>query len=107
MKHVYQLWHEDDGVLSFEWVILVTLLTIGIVGGISAARDGIIDELGDIAQGAIALDQSYYVDYAPDIIIHAATAGMGGSDSQFVDNATNFDDDSRAAINAGQLPESP
>ena len=38
---------EDDGVLSFEWILLVTLLTIGIVSGISAARDAIIDEFGD------------------------------------------------------------
>jgi Flp pilus assembly pilin Flp len=105
MKYVNQMWHEDDGVLSFEWVILVTLLTIGIVAGIAAARDGIIDELGDIAQAAIALDQSYYVDFAPDIIIHATTAGMGGSNSEFVDNATNYDDCARTDFGAGQLPE--
>ena len=40
------LWSEDEGLLSFEWVLLVTLLTIGIVSGISAARDAIVDERG-------------------------------------------------------------
>lgn len=50
---------EDDGVLSFEWVLLLTLLTIGIISGLTAARDAIIDELGDIAQAAQAFDQSY------------------------------------------------
>ncbi len=50
---------ETDAVLSFEWVLLVTLLTIGIVSGLSAARDAIIDELGDVAQAAQAFDQSY------------------------------------------------
>ena len=47
------MWKEDDAVLSFEWVLLVTLLTIGIVGGIASARDAIIDELGDVAQAML------------------------------------------------------
>jgi Flp pilus assembly pilin Flp len=54
-----QLWREEDGVLSFEWTLLVTLLTIGIVSGLSAARDAIIDELGDIAEAAQGIDQSF------------------------------------------------
>ena len=53
------IWTETDGVLSFEWILLLTLLTIGIVGGIAAARDAIIDELGDVAEAAQAIDQSY------------------------------------------------
>lgn len=54
-----QAWNETDGVLSFEWILLLTLLTIGIVGGIAAARDAIIDELGDVAEAAQGIDQSY------------------------------------------------
>src|SRR5258708_13910631 len=54
-----QVWAEEDGVLSFEWTLLLTLLTIGIVSGLSSARDAIIDELGDVAQAAGAMDQSY------------------------------------------------
>lgn len=50
---------ENDAVLSFEWMLLVTLLTIGIVSGLTAARDAIIDEMGDVAEAAQALDQSY------------------------------------------------
>jgi hypothetical protein len=53
------MWTEEDGVLSFEWTLLLTLLTIGIVGGLAAARDAIIDELGDVAEAAQAFDQSY------------------------------------------------
>lgn len=53
------LWQEDDAVLSFEWVVLLTLIVIGIVGGVAAARDAIIDELGDIAQATLNLNQSY------------------------------------------------
>lgn len=54
-----QMWVEQDGVLSFEWVLLVTLLTFGIVGGLAAARDALIDELGDFAEAAQGIDQSF------------------------------------------------
>lgn len=57
-----KLWREDDGVLSFEWVLLTTLLVIGVIGGLAAARDAVIDELGDVAQAMLALDHSYTID---------------------------------------------
>jgi Flp pilus assembly pilin Flp len=53
------LWNEESGVLSFEWTLLLTLLTLGIVGGLAGARDAIIDELGDLAEAALNMDQSY------------------------------------------------
>lgn len=55
------LWLEDNGLLSFEWVLLTTLLVIGIVAGLSGARDAVISELGDVAGAAICLDQSWNV----------------------------------------------
>ena len=59
MNRLHAMWTEDDGVLSFEWTMLLTLLVIGIVAGLTGARDAIIDELGDVAEAAQALDQSY------------------------------------------------
>jgi hypothetical protein len=53
------MWQEDDGVLSFEWTLLVVLLVIGIIAGLGAARDVMIDELGDTAAAVLAWDQSY------------------------------------------------
>ncbi len=61
-ESIQRAWQEDDGVLSFEWVLLVTLLTLGLVSGLAAARDGFIDELGDVAEALICLDQSYTID---------------------------------------------
>jgi Flp pilus assembly pilin Flp len=61
-RQLAKLWTEDDGVLSFEWVLIVTLLAIGIVGGLAAARDAIVDELGDAAEAMLALDDSYTID---------------------------------------------
>jgi Flp pilus assembly pilin Flp len=59
MNKLKRMWREEDGVLSFEWTLLLTLLTIGVVGGLAAARDAIIDELGDVAEAAQGIDQSY------------------------------------------------
>ena len=81
MKVLARMWKEEDGVLSFEWVLLLTLLTIGIVGGIAAARDAIIDEMGDVAEAMLALDQSYSVDFPLLITVHAETTS-GASDSR-------------------------
>jgi hypothetical protein len=67
---------EDDGVLSFEWTIIAVLLVFGIVGGLAAARDVIIDELGDMAEAVIAFDQSYSF---------AGIPALGISASQYVD----------------------
>ncbi len=52
---------DERGVLSFEWILLITVLTIGIVGGISAVRDAVISEMGDVAGAMVAVDQSYAV----------------------------------------------
>ena len=62
LKRIYS---EDQGVLTFEWILLITLLVIGIVGGLSAVRDGLIDELGDVTAAVVNIDQSYTVDAAP------------------------------------------
>jgi Flp pilus assembly pilin Flp len=56
-----RMWREDEGVLTFEWILLVTLLVIGVVGGLSAVRDALDTELGNIAGAIVAVDQSYSV----------------------------------------------
>ena len=60
MSHfLKRIWREDEGVLTFEWVLLVTLLTIGVVSGIAGARDAVIDELADVAEAIVCIDQSF------------------------------------------------
>jgi Flp pilus assembly pilin Flp len=56
-----KLWQETDGVLSFEWTVLTSLLTVGVVSGVTAVRDATVDEFGDVALSMVSLDQSYYV----------------------------------------------
>jgi len=102
-KVLSRMWKEEDGVLSFEWVLLVTLLTIGIVSGLAGARDAIIDELGDVAEAMLALDQSYTIDNPLFVVVHADTTSAA-SDSAFVD-AKRFADCGRLGTPADQTPE--
>jgi len=103
------MWREEDGVLSFEWTLLLTLLVIGVVGGLAAARDAIIDELGDVAEAAQNIDQSYSLSPI------SFTFGMMGdpffftftsAGSDFTDDAGIFTDCARATTPTGEGPVS-
>src|SRR5688572_13451724 len=59
MPWLHSALREDDGVLSFEWTILVVIVVFGIVGGLAAARDVIIDELGDTGEAIVSFNQSF------------------------------------------------
>jgi len=98
-----QLWTEDDGVLAFEWTLLLTLLTIGIVGGVAGARNAIIDELGDVAQVMLCIDQSYIIQFPIAVSVHG-TAASSGSDSSFIDALNYTDCDTTFPDPLGQEP---
>ena len=96
MKNLlFRVWKEEDGVLTFEWVLLVTLLTIGVVGGIAGVRDAIIDELGDVAQAMLSLDQSYII--LPPLVFevhdtqHSTAAGSSFLDAALFTDCTRSD----------------
>ena len=79
-----QMWREDEGVLTFEWILLLTVLTIGIVSGLSTVRDAMISELTDVAQAMVALDQSYFIDF-PIRSSVCQPDGTSASDSEYRD----------------------
>lgn len=104
MKKMFaRMIREDDGVLSFEWILLLTLLVIGIVSGVSAARDAIIDEFGDVAQAMLSLDQSYTIDFPLNVDVHTVDT-TSASDSSFTD-ALIYTDCTRTNAPIGQLPQ--
>lgn len=53
--------HRCRGILTFEWMLLFVLLTIGIIGGIAAMRDSISLKFISTSQALGALDTSYDV----------------------------------------------
>ncbi len=44
------------GVLTLEWILLITVLVIGIIGGLGAVRDATVSELVDLAEAIEALN---------------------------------------------------
>ena len=95
-----RVWREDEGVLTFEWILLITVLVIGIVGGLSAVRDAIITELGDVAEAMISLDQSYTI-LQPWEVFLADCEQDGASDSKYIDGATFGEQRSRPEVTQG------
>jgi len=81
-----RVWREDEGVLTFEWILLITVLVIGVVGGLSAVRDATITELGDVVEAMISLDQSYSI-LSPWDIRTPDCAVDGASNSAYQDAA--------------------
>jgi Flp pilus assembly pilin Flp len=63
MKKVMQrLWRDEAGfILSAELVLIATVAVLAMIVGLSAARDGVNSELGDIGQAINSLNQSYTI----------------------------------------------
>ena len=118
-KFLSRLWHETDGVLSFEWTMLTSLLTVGVVSGVASVRDAVTDEMGDVAQAMVSLDQSYVIQ--PPLVINVHTVGsssgfgggfVGGgtfgttssaADSVFID-ASSYEDCGRGRMKVIEFP---
>ena len=79
-KLLSRMWHEQEGVLSFEWTMLASLLTVGVVAGVASVRDAVIDEMGDLTYSMTSLDQSYRIQGPLVIGVHTPAAN-GGSGS--------------------------
>lgn len=57
-----QLWSDEAGlVVSAELVFVTSILSIGMIVGISAARDGVTSELADIGDAVTEYNQGYSV----------------------------------------------
>lgn len=57
-SRIQQLLREENGVLTFEWLLLGLLLTIGIIGGLAAMRDVQVLQFANVADAAASLNQS-------------------------------------------------
>ena len=44
------------GVLTLEWILLITVVVIGIIGGLGAVRNATLGELTDLAEAIEALN---------------------------------------------------
>ena len=76
-----QLWYEEEGVLTLEWILLTTLVVIGAIAGLAAVRDALVHELAGVVGAVMTLDQSYALSSPIGISIGDGTSngnGFGG-----------------------------
>ena len=73
-----RIWNDESGVLTFEWILLLTLLVIGIVGGLAAVRDAYIIQLTSAANAITTLDMGYSI-IAPIQVTMVAAVNPGGA----------------------------
>lgn len=76
-----RMWVEDSGVLTVEWVLLITLLVVGIVGVLAVVRDALNYELLGVSGAILSVDPSYVVPPPISVSIGAGpgTAASGGA----------------------------
>jgi len=57
---VTRLWRDEAGfVVSTELVLIATIVVIGLVTGLTAVRDAVVEELADVAAAVGEVNQSY------------------------------------------------
>ena len=56
-----ELYSSEKGVLTFEWILLITLIVIGVIAGLATVRDALNVELGDISQGVLSVNQEFMI----------------------------------------------
>jgi hypothetical protein len=55
-----RLWNDDCGaLLATEWLVVATILVIGLIPGLIALRQGVLTGLVDFGNAASSVDQSY------------------------------------------------
>ena len=101
MRLFVKLWNDDCGALiATEWVFVATILVLGIITGLVAVRQAVIDELNDFANAVLSLNQSF--SFSGQSNCQSSTAG-----SQFIDSTDSITNGSTIASAPGSDINSP
>ncbi|MGH7173433.1 MAG: Flp family type IVb pilin [Gemmataceae bacterium] len=58
-KMILKLWRDDAGIVALEYLLLATIVGLGLVVGLSNLEIALDNELTELANAVTALDQSY------------------------------------------------
>lgn len=50
---------QHRGVLAFEWILICTVIIVGVLGGLAAARNAFLYEIDDTISVVRAIDASF------------------------------------------------
>jgi len=54
-----KLWKDDDGVVTLEYLVLATILGLGVIVGVTAVTNALNTELSELAGAISGLNQDY------------------------------------------------
>jgi len=81
-----RLWQEENGaILSSELLLVSTLLVVGMVAGLDAARNAVLTEMADVSAAIGTMNQSFSVGGT------FSEAGAMTAGSQFIDTVDEGD----------------
>jgi len=86
-KMFSKMWKDDAGIVAFEYLLVATIIGLGLVVGLYAVATGLNAELTELANAILTLDQSYQV--GTQSTCNAFKSGATFNDSQS-NNAKNF-----------------
>ena len=80
--------HDERGtILSIEMILTATLVVLGCIVGLTAFRDAMVQELGDVSAGMSGLNHSYTLtDVSLTTAIDNVRTTMNVSGSGYIDN---------------------
>ncbi len=73
-----RIWQKEEGMLTFEWILMLFLLVIGVVAGLAVIRDASIVEAGRASSAALNLNTGYQVQAPPQITVNGQSATVNG-----------------------------
>src|SRR5207244_498899 len=81
MRPILHLWNDDrgSGLLTAEWLFLMTIMVIGITGGLVSMRDTIRNELQETGDTITSMNRGFRLSAQSHSA--AATAGTSASDT--------------------------
>ena len=57
-----KLWKDDAGIVALEYLLVATIVGLGLVVGLAAVEDGLNVELTELSNAIMALSQGYGID---------------------------------------------
>jgi Flp pilus assembly pilin Flp len=69
-KLFVKLWNDDDGIVALEYLLLATIVGLGLVVGFAALEGAYNAEYTELANAVGALSQAYSVDSQSNCIAH-------------------------------------
>lgn len=96
------IYRNEAGILTFEWVLLLTILVIGVIAGLSSVRDSLNSELSDVSGAVLQVNQSFAV-HQLDAKVNKAPGSINGEKPSWFYGSLKTDSHVNSQFNQNQM----